>query len=150
MFVLILTETNDIAQALTGRRFGHRKKHRLAPVLSPNKTWEGFLGGGLITLAVAVPLAHWLTPLPAWELRGGPLGAHIPGLGSICAALLITIVGLVGDLNMSALKRDAGVKDSSQLLPGMGGMLDRIDSLTFTAPAFYYFIQWWGQAVGSI
>ncbi|RMF41248.1 MAG: hypothetical protein D6753_09965 [Planctomycetota bacterium] len=143
LFVLILTETNDIAQALIGRRFGAHKKHRLAPVLSPNKTWEGFLGGVFVTLAVAIPLAMLLTPMHTWKFSVDGIAVRIPWLIPACAALLISVVGLVGDLNMSALKRDAGVKDSSQLLPGMGGMLDRIDSLTFTAPAFYHFLSWW-------
>jgi len=123
LYLVLLTEANDIVQALVGRRIGKRK---ITPRLSPHKTWEGFLGGGLTTLLLAVLLAGWLTPF---------------GLaGAISAGLVILLFGFFGDLNMSAVKREAGVKDSSRLLPGQGGMLDRVDSLTFTAPAFYYFI----------
>ena len=124
LLLVLLTETNDIMQALVGRHFGHRK---LAPILSPNKTWEGLFGGVASTILLAMLLAPWLTSLTLMHAAIG--GA------------LISIIGLFGDLNISALKRDAGVKDSGTLLPGQGGVLDRIDSLTFTAPAFYYFVE---------
>lgn len=122
-FLLILTESSDIAQALVGRRFG---RHKMVPWVSPGKSWEGFLGGALATVLLAVLLAPWLTSLDAARAALG--GA------------VIAVFGFLGDVNMSALKRNAGVKDSSQLLPGQGGMLDRVDSLTFSAPAFYYYI----------
>lgn len=122
-FLLILTESSDIAQALVGRRFGRRK---MIPWVSPGKTWEGFLGGVLAALLLAVLLAPWLTSLDAAEAALG--------------GLVIAVFGFLGDVNLSALKRNAGVKDSSQLLPGQGGMLDRVDSLTFSAPAFYYYV----------
>lgn len=138
LFAILLTEINDIAQALTGRRFG---KHRLTPVVSPNKTWEGFWGGLVGTLLAALVFAPLLTPLNRgyfhedyWHLW------PVPYLGSCMVGLLVTLFGLLGDLNMSAVKRDAGVKDSGRMLPGHGGMIDRIDSLTFTAPVLYYFI----------
>lgn len=123
LYLLLLTEGNDIAQALTGRTFG---KHKLVPMLSPRKTWEGLFGGIAATIVLALILAPWLTPMNLAE-----------------AALLapsLSLVGTLGDLNMSAMKRDAGVKDSGSLFPGQGGILDRIDSLTFTAPLFYYWI----------
>jgi phosphatidate cytidylyltransferase len=112
-------------------------------VLSPNKTWEGFLGGLLVTLILAVVLAPWLTGLTA---HPGPLGlsdALQRWLGPLAAGLLIAVAGYFGDINMSGLKRDSGVKDSSKMLPGMGGLIDRIDSLTFSAPTFVYFLVWW-------
>lgn len=124
LLLILLTETNDIMQALVGRHFGRLK---LAPILSPNKTWEGLFGGVASTILLAMLLAPWLTSLTLMHAAMG--GA------------LISIVGLFGDLNISALKRDAGVKDSGTLLPGQGGVLDRIDSLTFTAPVFYYFVE---------
>lgn len=125
LYLLVLTEGNDIAQALWGRRFG---RHRVTPTISPNKTWEGLLFGILTTVIAAVALAPLLTPLSwSWALVAG---------------LLIAVSGFFGDINMSALKRDVGVKDSSRLLPGQGGMLDRIDSLSFSAPVFYYFAKW--------
>jgi len=66
-----------------------------------------------------------------------------PWVGPVLAAVLISLAGFFGDINMSAIKRDAGVKDSSNLLPGMGGVIDRIDSLSMTAPVFVYFVSWW-------
>lgn len=140
LFLLLLTELNDIAQALVGRRIGSRP---ITPRLSPHKTWEGFLGGGLITIAVAFALAPVLTPLLRRPLPGGEeivLAAQLfwPAL----AGLVIVVAGFLGDLNMSGVKRDSGVKDSSTLLPGMGGVLDRVDSLTLTAPCFFWIIVW--------
>jgi len=130
LFVILLTQCDDIAQALIGRRFG---RHKMIPSISPGKTWEGFAGGLVVTVFLSVVAVPWLTSLavdyPFW--RGLALAM---GAGAI-----VSVVGFVGDVNMSALKREAGVKDSGNLLPGMGGMIDRIDSLTFTAPAIYYF-----------
>ena len=122
LYLIVLTELNDIAQALTGRRYGRRK---LTPRVSPAKTWEGFLGGVVVTVGAAVALAPWLTSLAV------PVACASGGL--------IAVAGLLGDLNMSAIKRDAGVGESGHWLPGHGGILDRVDSLMFTAPAFYYF-----------
>tara|TARA_R110002073_G_scaffold41466_1_gene117047 strand:- start:8465 stop:9433 length:969 start_codon:yes stop_codon:yes gene_type:complete len=124
LFLIAVTEMNDIAQAMVGRRFGRRK---LTPV-SPKKTWEGFLGGMVITSLIATLLGHWLVAMTL--------------LQSFIAGILISIAGQIGDLNMSAVKREIGVKDSGNLLPGQGGILDRIDSLTFTAPLFFYYFQW--------
>lgn len=139
VYLIILTECDDIFQALWGRRFGKRK---ITPRISPNKSLEGLVGGVLSTVAMGIILAPWLTPLAEpWTVRwpGGEI--KLPYLGAVCATLWISLTGFIGDLNMSALKRDAGVKDTGNLLPGQGGLLDRIDSLTFTAPAFYYFIR---------
>ena len=130
LFLLILTEANDIFQALVGRSIGAHKRHLITPTVSPQKTWEGFLGGMLMTLVLACLLAPWLTTLD-----------KIPG--ALLAGLVIAVAGFFGDINMSGIKRDSGVKDSSKLLPGMGGLVDRVDSLTFTAPAFVYLLAWW-------
>lgn len=143
LFVVILTETDDIMQAVVGRRFGAGKKHRITPVVSPNKTWEGFFGGMLAIVVLAPLIAPWLTTLGQ---QPGPLGvpsALQPIVAPVLAAILISIAGFFGDINMSAIKRDSGVKDSSNLLPGMGGIIDRVDSLTMTAPVFVYFLLWW-------
>jgi phosphatidate cytidylyltransferase len=143
LFLLILTEADDIFQAIIGRTFGANKRHLIAPVVSPNKTWEGLLGGMLVTMALAVLLAPWLTTL---KNTPGPLAlseAWQPWVGPALIGILITVAGYFGDINMSAVKRDSGVKDSSKMLPGMGGLNDRVDSLTFTAPAFVYFLIWW-------
>lgn len=143
IFLLVLTELDDISQAVVGRRFGAHKRHRITPNISPNKTWEGFFGGMLVICTVAPLIAPWLTSL---DQHAGPFaspGQTLSWLGPILAAVLVAAAGFFGDINMSAVKRDAGVKDSSKLLPGMGGIIDRIDSLTMTAPVFVYFLLWW-------
>ncbi len=130
LFVVLVTEMDDIAQALVGRAIGRRK---ITPTISPNKTWEGFAGGVIISVVLSLLLAPWLTSFPSvFTLRGLLL--------SVGSGLLIVSAAFLGDINMSAIKRDVGVKDGSSILPGMGGMIDRVDSLTFTAPAFYYFL----------
>jgi len=138
LYLMILTEMNDIAQAFFGRHWGNRL---IAPVVSPFKTWVGFYGGVATTVTLAVLLAPLLTSF------GGNLDSYTIAMKTgltyaIAAGLLISIIGYFGDINLSAVKRDAGVKDSGTLLPGQGGILDRIYSLTFTAPAFYGFVLW--------
>lgn len=143
LFLVILTEADDIFQALIGRLFGSHKRHRITPVISHNKTWEGFFGGMLVIVILAPLIAPWLTTLGQ---QAGPLSLSEPlqpWIAPILAAILISIAGFFGDINMSAIKRDAGVKDSSNLLPGMGGVIDRVDSLTMTGPVFVYFLTWW-------
>ena len=132
LFLVLLTETNDIMQAITGRRFGSTK---ITPRVSPNKSLEGLLGGMATTTVLAVVSAPWLTGLTV----GRSFGAGL--LVSVGAGVLISLFGFLGDINMSGIKRDVGVKDGSSLLPGQGGMIDRVDSLTFTAPVFYYFVR---------
>ena len=114
----------DTAAYLAGRAFGRR---RLAPRISPGKTWEGVAGGAVATLIYAIICA----------LPGAPLGGSVRGaawLPYLAATLLLCAVSIVGDLFESALKRQAGAKDSGALLPGHGGVLDRIDSATSTLP----------------
>lgn len=119
----------DIAAYFSGRTFG---RHKLAPAISPGKTWEGAIGG---VLAVVVYGFLFLSVLPK-ELAGSP--------GLLCVLLVaFAAFSIVGDLFESLLKRQAGLKDSSGILPGHGGVLDRIDSLTSTLPmaaiALHYF-----------
>ena len=123
LYLLLLTEFNDVAQYIWGRTLG---RHKVIPKVSPNKTVEGFLGGVATTLLLAWLLAPRLTPLTPGE--------------SILAGVIIGIGGFVGDVVISALKRDLGIKDSGALLPGHGGVLDRIDSLLYTAPLFFHFV----------
>jgi phosphatidate cytidylyltransferase len=138
LFLVILTETNDIAQALWGRRFG---KHAVTPRVSPHKTWEGLILGVATTVLLAMMLGSLLTPLDEIPIFGkGDTAITLPLFWSVVAGLIIAIGGFFGDITMSAVKRDAEVKDSGTMLPGMGGVLDRIDSLTFTAPLFFFFI----------
>ena len=123
LFLLLLTQFNDVAQYIWGKLLG---KHPITPTVSPKKTVEGFLGGLVTTTVLAYFLAPLLTPLSLYESLG--------------AGLLIAFSGFVGDVTLSAVKRDIQVKDSGNMLPGHGGILDRIDSLTFTAPLFFHFI----------
>lgn len=123
IYLVFLTEINDVAQYIWGKSFGKRK---VAPKVSPNKTVAGFLGGVATTTLLAVVLAPWLTPLLRYEALG--------------AGMLIGLAGFVGDVTISALKRDLGVKDSGSMLPGHGGILDRLDSLTYTAPLFFHYV----------
>ena len=117
--VLAVVWVADIAAYFAGRAFG---RHKLAPSISPGKTWEGAGGAvvGVLLYGFAVP-----------ALAGGPL---LPPFAWGLLLLLVTAVSIVGDLFESLLKRQAGIKDSSQVLPGHGGVLDRIDSLTSTLP----------------
>jgi phosphatidate cytidylyltransferase len=126
LYLVVLTEFNDIAQALWGRPFG---SHKIVPQISPKKSWEGFVGAMVCTVILAVLLAPVLTPLGESTVR------------CVIAGLIISVGGFCGDIAISAVKRDAHVKDSGTLLPGQGGILDRIDSLTFTAPLFFHYIR---------
>ena len=116
LFVLVLVWAADVGAFFVGRRFG---KHKLAPAVSPGKTWEGVIGGvgagGLVGWAGGV----WF---------GLPLGNFLP----LC--LVVVCFSIVGDLTESLLKRFAGIKDSGRLIPGHGGVMDRIDSVTGAAP----------------
>jgi phosphatidate cytidylyltransferase len=123
LYLVFLTQFNDVAQYTWGKLFG---KHKVIPKVSPKKTWEGLIGGNLTTLALAVLIAPYLTPLTPYEAAG--------------AGLIIGVFGFIGDVTISALKRDIGVKDSGSLIPGHGGVLDRIDSLTYTAPLFFHYV----------
>jgi phosphatidate cytidylyltransferase len=123
LFLVFLTQFNDVAQYVWGKNLG---RHKIIPKVSPNKTWEGFLGGVATTTLLSALFSDWLTPMP-WTV-------------AIAAGLLISIGGFIGDVTISALKRDIGLKDSGSMLPGHGGILDRIDSLTYTAPLFFHFI----------
>lgn len=123
LYLIFLTEFNDICQYIWGKMLG---KHKIIPKVSPNKTWQGFLGGVATTSLCAALLSSILTPMSIT-------------MGFV-AGLIISVSGFIGDVTISALKRDIGVKDSGSLLPGHGGILDRIDSLTYTAPLFFHFI----------
>jgi phosphatidate cytidylyltransferase len=136
LYLVVLTELNDIAQALWGRTFG---RHKITPRVSPNKTWEGFLLGATTTVAAGVALAPYLTPFVEWKFYLNDELMYVLYLPAVAASLLIAVGGFFGDLTVSAVKREVGVKDSGDMLPGQGGILDRIDSLTFTAPLFFYF-----------
>lgn len=122
LFLLMLTiVASDTAQYYTGRAFGRR---RLAPRVSPKKTVEGAIGGFVFGAALMAGLGAWWLP-------------QLPIAGRLVLGLAVVALGIVGDLFESMLKRSAGVKDSSSLIPGHGGILDRIDALLFAAPVYY-------------
>jgi phosphatidate cytidylyltransferase len=128
-FFLILMGA-DTGAYYVGRAIG---KHKLAPAISPGKTWEGVAGGVVAALALAA-VAHF------WFFKELPLKWALP-----LAAVMI-VLGILGDLTESALKRGAGAKDTAKLLPGHGGALDRLDSLLFNAPLIYYFAHFYFSA----
>ena len=122
-FFFLVLMGSDTAAYYTGRAFG---RHKLAPTISPGKTWEGACGGMAASLLFAVA-AHFLF-FPQLKLT-----AALP------LAAVMNVLGVIGDLTESALKRGAGAKDAAKILPGHGGLLDRLDSLLFNAPVIYYF-----------
>jgi phosphatidate cytidylyltransferase len=119
-----ITAGSDSGAYYCGRRFG---RHKLCPLVSPNKTVEGAIGGLVAAVVVAVCIAMLLRLQVSWFLL-------------IPAAILLTCVGIVGDLTESIIKRATGTKDSGTLLGGHGGVLDRVDSLLFAAPVLYYLL----------
>jgi phosphatidate cytidylyltransferase len=123
LFLLVMTQFNDVAQYVWGKSFG---KHKIVPKVSPNKTWQGFIGGTLTVTLSSYFLAPYLTPLTANQ--------------GLVAGLIIALSGFIGDLVVSSVKRDLRIKDTSQFIPGHGGILDRIDSLMFTAPLFFHYL----------
>jgi phosphatidate cytidylyltransferase len=129
LLLLLATEFNDVAQYVWGKSLG---RHKIVPTVSPNKTWEGFLGGWAST-AVLI----WFV---------GPLLSPLSGLGLGIVAVTLPLAGFAGDVTMSAIKRDIGVKDTSHLIPGHGGLLDRVDSLTFTAPLYFHLLAFFAVA----
>ena len=127
LFFFIVIFASDIGAYFTGKTLG---KHKLVPKISPGKTWEGLVGG--ITGAVAAAaLCTWI------------FFPELPYKFSIPLSAVMAIVGILGDLAESAIKRGAGAKDAASILPGHGGLLDRLDSLLFNAPILYYFARFY-------
>ena len=122
LFLIFITEANDIMQFISGKIFG---KHKILPKVSPNKTWEGFIGGVICTTIIGYFMG-FLTPLNSWQL--------------ILISSSIAVLGFMGDAIISAVKRDFGVKDMGDSIPGHGGFLDRIDSLSTTSSPFFHLI----------
>ena len=127
--LLVATEANDVFQYLTGKLFGRRK---ILPTVSPGKTWAGFIGGLVLTAGLIVLVGPSLTP--------------VRGIGLWTIAVSLPVAGFAGDVTFSAIKRDIGVKDTSHLIPGHGGVLDRIDSLTFTSPLYFHLMAYFALA----
>ena len=126
-FFFLVLMGGDAGAYYTGRALG---KHKLAPKISPGKTWEGVVGGVVAAIAMAT-LSHF------WFFRELSLKWALP------LAFVMTVLGILGDLSESALKRGVGAKDAANILPGHGGILDRLDSLLFNAPLIYYFARFY-------
>jgi phosphatidate cytidylyltransferase len=127
LFLMMLTVfVSDSAQYYSGRAFG---KHPLAPAISPKKTIEGAIGGFIFGAALLAVVGAWWLPA-------------VPAAGRVVVGVAIVIAGIAGDLFESMLKRSVGVKDSSGLIPGHGGILDRIDALLFAAPLYYIVLKY--------
>ena len=128
LFMFLLVIMTDVGCYYFGRNFG---KHKLAPVISPNKTIEGAIGGAICTIIGAFIIAYFI---------------KLPWYHALIAGILVTIFAQIGDLCESLMKRDAGVKDSGDLLPGHGGFLDRTDSYIFTIPVMFYYFAYFVQS----
>ncbi|MCK8464580.1 phosphatidate cytidylyltransferase [Aliiroseovarius sp. S1339] len=128
-FLVVVVQLSDVLQYVWGKMIG---RHKIAPRLSPSKTWEGFVGGIASASAVGAGL-WWMTPFSPLEAAG--------------LALVITLMGFFGGLVMSAIKRDKGVKDWGHLIAGHGGFIDRLDSVVFSAPIFFHLVRYfWSVA----
>lgn len=121
--IYVFIWANDTGAYLVGSLFG---RHRLFPRISPKKSWEGSIGGALITVACGVAVAHFCTFMNVWQWIG--------------MALVVVVFGTFGDLTESMIKRHLGIKDSGNMLPGHGGILDRLDSMLFAIPAVMVYI----------
>lgn len=124
LFILVTVQAGDVAQYAAGRAFGAA---RIVPGVSPGKTWAGFAGGLAATTLLGAGLGPRLTPFHA--ASGAAIGC------------LLGALGFAGDITLSAVKRDLGLKDTGRLLPGHGGLLDRLDSLIFAAPVFFHLLR---------
>lgn len=125
LYLVFLTQFNDVLQYLWGKNLG---KHKILPKVSPNKTWEGFLGG-LITTTLLAYIFSFLTPYDSPQ--------------ALMMGFCIASSGFVGDVIISAIKRNFGLKDMGDLLPGHGGVMDRLDSLSCSSIVFFYIHLYW-------
>ena len=125
LYLVVVVQMTDVLKYVWGKTMG---RHKIVPLVSPNKTWEGFIGGVLTATGLGAAL-WWATPFTPWQSAG--------------MALAIAVAGAAGGLVMSAIKRDAGVKDFGAMIEGHGGILDRIDSLCFAAPVFFHLVRYY-------
>lgn len=124
-FLVLTVQSSDVFQYIWGKLLG---RHPLAPGISPSKTVEGLLGGVLTSTALGAAL-WWITPFAPWQ--------------AALVALCINLFGFFGGLVLSAIKRDRGLKDWGSMIEGHGGMLDRVDSISFSAPVFFHIVRYW-------
>jgi phosphatidate cytidylyltransferase len=128
IYLLAVTKFSDVGAYVIGSAIG---RHKMIPRISPGKTWEGFAGAILTSLIISVVLTHYM------EGRAPSLSFT----SSIVLGILLPLISVVGDLAESVVKRDASIKDSGHTIPGIGGVLDLIDSILFTAPVLYFYLQ---------
>ena len=147
LYLLLVVWAGDIFAYFVGKSMG---RHLMAPRISPKKTWEGAaaslvasVGVGWLLFHYALPLSSWLLRVGLIERRDGIFGLAQPAMGPIIVlTILLNVAAQLGDLVESLIKRGAGVKDSGAILPGHGGMLDRVDALLFAAPVLWYYAAW--------
>jgi phosphatidate cytidylyltransferase len=123
VYLLLIVQLSDVLQYVFGKLFGRTK---LAPVVSPSKTWEGLIGGGTAATLIGAALA-WITPFTWWQ--------------AAAISFAIVVMGVLGGLTLSAMKRSLGAKDWGVMIEGHGGMLDRMDSVSFAAPVFFHIVR---------
>ena len=124
VFLILVAQSSDVLQYVWGKLFG---KHKVSPAISPSKTVEGLIGGVLSSTAVGAAL--WsITPFEPWQ--------------AALIALTINVLGFFGGFVLSAIKRDRGIKDWGSMIEGHGGMLDRVDSISFAAPVFFHIVRY--------
>jgi phosphatidate cytidylyltransferase len=128
VFLILVVQSSDVLQYVWGKLLG---RHKIAPNVSPSKTVEGFIGGIFSATGLGAAL-WWMTPFTPWQAAG--------------MALAITLMGFTGGLVMSAIKRDRGVKDWGRMIEGHGGMMDRLDSVCFSAPVFFHLVRYFFTA----
>jgi phosphatidate cytidylyltransferase len=147
LYLLLVVWAGDIFAYFVGKSIG---RHLMAPRISPKKTWEGAVASVIASVAVGWLLFHYALPISSWllhagliERRDGLFGLEQPAMGPVIVlTIILNAAAQLGDLVESLIKRGAGVKDSGALLPGHGGMLDRIDALLFAAPVLWYYAAW--------
>ncbi len=147
LYLLLVVWAGDIFAYFVGKSIG---RHLMAPRISPKKTWEGAVASVVASVAVGWLLFHCALPISSGLLRAGLIqqrdglfGLEQPAMAPIIfLTIVINIAAQLGDLVESLIKRGAGVKDSGAILPGHGGMLDRIDALLFAAPVLWYYAAW--------
>src|SRR5271165_6886221 len=147
LYLLLVVWAGDILAYFVGKSMG---RHLMAPRISPKKTWEGATASVIASVVVGWLLFHYALPLSSAMLRAGLIdrrdglfGLEQPAMGPvIMLTIVLNVAAQLGDLVESLIKRGAGVKDSGSILPGHGGMLDRIDALLFAAPVLWFYTAW--------
>jgi phosphatidate cytidylyltransferase len=146
LYLLLLVWAGDIFAYFIGKPFG---RHRMSPRVSPNKTWEGALASVVASVGVGVLMFHYAVPVSSAllyahliERKDGIFSPEASLMPVILLSIILNIAAQLGDLVESLIKRGAGMKDSGAILPGHGGMFDRIDALLFAAPVLWCYLAW--------